>query len=167
MKKASKLVLVALLIIVAITMPTYFYMRQNAGTEGSIQIKGAVGNPGNFTYTQLKAFVPVTVTVTLTSSSHVADNGIFIYTGVPLTVLLGQAQCFANATSVYVQAADGYGTTIPIEDAKKANTVLAYERNGTALAALSAGGEGPFRLIIGDDQFAQRWVRGVSVIEVS
>jgi DMSO/TMAO reductase YedYZ molybdopterin-dependent catalytic subunit len=167
MKKASKLALIALLIIVAVTIPTYIYVRQNAGTEGNIQIKGTVGNPGNFTYTQLKTFAPVTVTVTLTSSSHVADNGVFNYTGVPLNVLLAQAQISVNATSVYLQAADGYGTAIPIQDAQKANTILAYEKNGTTLTVFSAGGEGPFRLIIGDDQFAQRWVRGVSVIEVS
>ena len=166
MKKATKAAIIAFALLIIAVVPVYFYMRQNAGTEGSIQIKGAVSNPGNFTYSQLEAFSPVNVQVTLSSSSHAADNGNFTYTGVSLKVLLEQAHVSANATSVYIQAADGYGTTIPIQDAQNANTILAYQKDGTPLTALSAGGEGPIRLIIGNDEFAQRWVRGVSVIEV-
>jgi DMSO/TMAO reductase YedYZ molybdopterin-dependent catalytic subunit len=165
MKKANKVAIIALIAIIAVTVPVYFYMRQNAGTEGSIQIRGAVSDPGNFTYSQLKAFSPVTVQVTLSSSSRPADNGVFIYVGVPLNVLLEQAQISTSTTSVYVQAADGYGTTIPLQDAQNANTILAYQKDGAELTALSEGGEGPLRLIIGNDQFAQRWIRGVSVIE--
>jgi len=166
-KKTNKITLIAIVIIVAITVPVYFYMRQNAGTEGSIRIKGAVSNPGNFTYSQLKAFSPVTVQVTLTSSSHAADNGVFNYTGVPLKVLLEQAQISANATSVYVQAIDGYGTTIPIQDAMDQNTILAYAKDGSPLTDLKNGGEGPVRLIIGNDQYAQRWIKNVASIEIT
>jgi DMSO/TMAO reductase YedYZ molybdopterin-dependent catalytic subunit len=166
MRKANKIAITALILVIAVTVPIYFIMRQNAGTEGSIQIRGAVDNPGNFTYSQMEAFSPVTVQVTLSSSSHPADNGVFNYTGVSLNALLQQAHISANATSVYIQAADGYGTTIPIGDAQKANTILAYQKDDASLIALSAGGEGPIRLIIGADQYAQRWVRGVSVIEV-
>jgi DMSO/TMAO reductase YedYZ molybdopterin-dependent catalytic subunit len=166
MNKASKIAIVALIVVIAVTVPVYFYMRQNAGTEGSIMVRGAVDNPRNFTYDELKSFLPVTVQVTLSSSSHAADNGVFSYTGVPLSMVLEEARLSQNATSVYLQAADGYGTTIPIQDARNPNTILAYEKDGTALTALSEGGEGPIRLIIGNDEFAQRWVRGVSVIEV-
>jgi DMSO/TMAO reductase YedYZ molybdopterin-dependent catalytic subunit len=167
MQKATKLAIIAFVVLIIAVVPIYFHMRQNAGTEGTIQIKGAVGNPANFTYSQLEAFTPVTVQVTLSSSSHAEDNGVFNYTGIALGTLLEQAEVSANATSVYVQAADGYGTTIPIEDGKNANTILAYQKDGAPLTALSAGGEGPIRLIIGSDEFAQRWIRGVSVIEVS
>ncbi|MCW4010333.1 MAG: molybdopterin-dependent oxidoreductase [Candidatus Bathyarchaeota archaeon] len=166
MKKANKIALVALVVLVLVTVPVYVYMRQNSGTEGSILIKGKVGNPGNFTYSQLEGFAPVTVQVTLSSSGHAQDNGVFNYTGVPLGVVLEEADAFENATSVYLQAADGYGTTIPIADAKAANTILAYQKDGAALTALVEGGEGPLRLIIGNDQFAQRWIRGVSIIDV-
>jgi len=166
MKKANKIALVTLVVLVLVTVPVYVYMRQNAGTQGSILIKGKVVNPGNFTYSQLEAFAPATVQVMLTSSSHAQDNGVFNYTGVPLWVVLEEADTFENATSVYIQAADGYGTTITIADAQNANTILAYQKDGAALTALSTGGEGPIRLIIGNDEFAQRWIRGVSVIEV-
>ncbi len=166
MKKSSKLAIAALIILVAATIPVYLYIRQNAGTEESIQIRGAVDNPGNFAVSQLKAFAPVNVQVTLSSSSKPADNGVFTYTGASLDALLQQVHVSANATSVYIQAADGYGTTIPLQDAENSGTILAYQKDGAPMTALSAGGEGPIRLIIGADQFAQRWIRGVSVIEV-
>lgn len=167
LKKANKIAIIALAIIIAITVPVYLYMRQNSGTEGSIQIKGAVGNTVSFTYSELQAFPPFTVQVTLVSSSHSADNGDFSYTGVQLKTLLEQAQVSANASSVYIQAADGYGATISMEDAQNEKTILAYQKDGEALTPLSSGGEGPVRLIMGADQYAQRWIRGVSVIEVS
>jgi DMSO/TMAO reductase YedYZ molybdopterin-dependent catalytic subunit len=82
MKKASKVAVIAFALLIIAVVPVYFYMLQNAGTEGNIQVRGAVSNPGNFTYSQLKAFSPVTVQVTLSSSTHAADNGFFNYTGV-------------------------------------------------------------------------------------
>ncbi|XES76166.1 MAG: molybdopterin-dependent oxidoreductase [Candidatus Bathyarchaeia archaeon] len=165
MNKASKIAIAALIVVIAVTVPVYFYMRQNAGVEGSILVRGAVDNPQNFTYSELKAFTTVTIQVTLSSSSHVADNGVFNYTGVPLSAVLQEAHISPNATSVYLQAADGYGATIPLQDANNPHTILAYEKDGSALTPLSEGGEGPIRLIIGNDEFAQRWVRGIAVIE--
>jgi DMSO/TMAO reductase YedYZ molybdopterin-dependent catalytic subunit len=81
-------------------------------------------------------------------------------------LLLEQAHVSANATSVYIQAADGYGTTISIQGSQNTNTILAYQKDGAPLTTLSAWGEGPIRLIIGNDEFAQRWIRGVAIIEV-
>ena len=168
MKKATKVAAIAFTLLIIAVVPVYFYMRQNAGTEGTIQIKGAVGNPSNFTYSQLEAFSPVTVQVTLSSSSRPEDNGNFTYTGVALKALLEQAQISANATSVFVQAADGYGITLPIEEVmQNEKAVLVYKKDGAPLKALSEGGEGPIRLVIATDEFAQRWVRGVTIIEVS
>jgi DMSO/TMAO reductase YedYZ molybdopterin-dependent catalytic subunit len=54
-----------------------------------------------------------------------------------------------------------------MQEAQNPNTIIAYQKNSEALTAIKAGGEGPLRLIIGGDQYAQRWVRGVAAIEVS
>ncbi len=149
-------------------MPLYNYTHPQSGTtdEASLQIRGEVVNLTNITLTQLKSYTSTTVQVTLSSSSRPQDNGVFDYTGVTLKTLLDKAQASANATSVYVQASDGYGSTIPIQDALNENTIIAYQRNGTALTMLKDNGEGPLRLIIANDQFAQRWIRGVAAIEV-
>jgi len=167
MKKSTKIAIAALILVIAATLPVYFYMRQNAGSEDLIQIRGAVFDPINMTQGNLKAFTPVIVQVMLTSSKNTAENGVFNYTGVPLSVLLQQVGIIENASSVYVQAADGYGISIPLADIIDNNqTVLAYERNGEPLLTIAEGGEGPYRLIIGTDEFAQRWIRGVTIIEV-
>ncbi|HTY75963.1 MAG TPA: molybdopterin-dependent oxidoreductase [Candidatus Nanoarchaeia archaeon] len=165
MKKADKIVVAVAVLLVIVVFPVYFEMLHNARTEGSIQIRGAVGNPEDLTFSQIEAFPNVT-TCFGAKSILLLDNGGFNYTGVPLMVVLEQARISPNATSVFIQAPDGFAVTLSIEEAKDANTILAYQKNGAAMTALSAGGEGPVRLVIGGDEFPMRWVKGVSQIEV-
>jgi DMSO/TMAO reductase YedYZ molybdopterin-dependent catalytic subunit len=167
MKKSAKIALVAFVVLSVVAVPLYFSTRPQAASEGSLQIKGQVSNPLNVTLSELQSYTPTTIQVTLTSSSRAQDNGVFNYTGVALKDLLSQAQASANATSVYIQAQDGYGATIPIQDAQNPNTVIAYQKDGAPLTLLKDDGEGPLRLIVGNDQYAQRWIRGVVAVEVS
>ncbi len=167
MKKTSKIALAILLILVAAAVPLYFYTRPAPVPQGTMQITGQVSNPMNITLSQLQTYTPTTLQVTLTSSSQPSGNGVFNYTGVLLSTLLQKAEVSANATSVYIQASDGYGTTLSMQDAMSQKTIIAYQKDGKALTPLKSGGEGPFRLIIGTDQYAQRWVMGVVSIQVS
>ena len=167
MKKTTKIAIVAFILLIVAAVPLYYYTRPDTAQTDTLQIKGKVNNPTTLTLSQLKTYPATTLQVTLSSSSRPSDNGIFNYTGVPLKDLLNEAQVSDNATSVYIQASDGYGTTIPIQDAMNQNTIIAYQKNGAPLTALKDDGEGPLRLIIGSDQYAQRWVRGVAAIEVS
>jgi DMSO/TMAO reductase YedYZ molybdopterin-dependent catalytic subunit len=167
MKKSTKITLALFIILVVSAVPLYLYTRPAQVKEGAVQIKGQVSNPLTITFSQLENYTPQTLEVTLSSSNPISDNGVFNYTGATLRTLLEQANLSANATSVYIQASDGYGTTIPIQDAMNQNTIIAYQKNGVPLTALKDDGEGPLRLIIGSDPYAQRWVRGVVAIEVS
>ena len=168
MKRNTIIIIAVFVALLVAVVPLYNYTRPPAAPteEVSLQIFGEVANPTNITLTQLKSYTATTVQVTLSSSSRPQDNGVFDYTGVTLKTLLDQAQASNNATSVYVQALDAYGSTIPIQDALNQNTIIAYQRNGTALTLLKDNGEGPLRLIIGNDQYAQRWVKGVAAIQV-
>ncbi|MCW4005209.1 MAG: molybdopterin-dependent oxidoreductase [Candidatus Bathyarchaeota archaeon] len=167
MNKGTKIAIVAFVLLIIAAVPVYLHVRQNAGSEEYVQVKGAVAEPQNFTLSDLKAFEPVTVQVTLASSSHASENGDFTYKGVPVMVLLQATQASTNAQSVYFQAVDGYGTTIPIQDLQQNNqAILAYEKDDQPLTPLTDGGEGPIRLIIGTDQYAQRWTRGVASIDI-
>jgi DMSO/TMAO reductase YedYZ molybdopterin-dependent catalytic subunit len=168
MKRSIIIVVIVFVSLMVVVMPLYNYTHPQSRTtdEASLQIRGEVVNITNITLTQLKSYTSTTVHVTLSSSSRPQDNGVFDYTGVTLKTLLDKALVSANATSVYVQASDGYGSTIPIQDALNENTIIAYQRNGTTLTMLKDNGEGPLRLIIANDQFAQRWIRGVAAIEV-
>lgn len=167
MKKSAKVAIVLFVLLIAAAVPLYYYTRPDSTPEGTLQIKGQVSNPLNITFSQLQTFTPVTIQVTLSSSSRGQDNGVFNYSGVRLGTLLEQASVSANATSVYIQASDGYGTSIPIADAMNQNTIIAYQKDGVPLTALKDDGEGPLRLIIGNDEYAQRWIRGVVAIAVS
>ncbi len=167
MKKSTKIALAILIVLVAAAVPLYFLSRPASVPQGTLQITGQVSNPMNITLSQLQTYTPVTLQVTLTSSSQPSGNGVFNYTGVPVSTLLQKAGVSANATSVYVQASDGYGTTLSMQDAMNRKTIIAYEKDDASLAALKNGGEGPLRLIIGTDQYAQRWVSGVVSIQVS
>ena len=168
MKKATKIAVIVFVLLAIVAVPLYLYMRQQAGPEGMIQVKGAVNNPANVTVSELKRGSSVTVQVTLTSSSNPEENGVFNYTGVPLRAVLEQADVVGNATSVYVQASDGYGITLPLREVmQNEQMILAYAKDGDPLKPLVEGGEGPVRLVIATDEFAQRWIRDVTVIVVS
>ena len=127
MKKATKIAVIAVIVLVVVAVPFYFYMRQNVGTAEGVQITGAVSNPENLTISQIEAFSPVTVTVKVKSLNPL-ENGTFDYTGVPLKVLLEQAQISPNASSVFIQAPDGYAITLSIQEAQKANTIYSLSQ---------------------------------------
>jgi DMSO/TMAO reductase YedYZ molybdopterin-dependent catalytic subunit len=167
MKKTSKIALAILLVLVAAAVPLYFYAHPATVPSGILQITGQVNNPMSITLSQLQTYTALTVQVALTSSSKPSGNGVFNYTGVLLSTLLEKAGVSASSTSVYIQASDGYGTTLSIQDAMSQKTIIAYQKDGASLVPLKNGGEGPLRLIVGADQFAQRWVSGVVSIQVS
>jgi DMSO/TMAO reductase YedYZ molybdopterin-dependent catalytic subunit len=167
MKQASKAVIIVFIVLVVLAVPLYIYTRPEAVEAGTIAITGNVNNPQNVTLAQLESYQIFTIQAKLTSGGNPSDNGVFNYTGVLLRDLLNEAQISANATSVYVQASDGYGATITLKDAQNDNTMIAFSKDGSALTPLKSGGEGPFRLVVGGDTYAQRWVKGVIALKVS
>jgi DMSO/TMAO reductase YedYZ molybdopterin-dependent catalytic subunit len=168
MKKATKIALVIFALLIVASIPLYYFTRPDSTQPpDTLQIKGKVANTANLTLSQLETYPAVTMEVTVNSGGHPEGNGVFNYTGVLLKDLLNQAQISGSAVSVYIQASDGYGTTLTIQDAQNENTFIAYQKMGASLTLLRNGGEGPFRLIINSDEYAQRWVRGVVSIEVS
>ncbi|MCW3984017.1 MAG: molybdopterin-dependent oxidoreductase [Candidatus Bathyarchaeota archaeon] len=166
MKKSNKFALIVFFALIVAAIPLYYLALPDASQpEETLLIKGKVNCPTNVTFTELESFQAVTLHVTLTSSSRLKDNGDFNYTGVRLNDLLNLVEPYENATSIYIQASDGYGTTLSLQEARGENVIIAYLKDGQKLSLLKDGGEGPLRLIIGDDEFAQRWTRGVVVIE--
>ncbi len=166
MKKSTKIAIIGFIVLIIAVIPLYYYTRPDASQPtGTLQIKGKVGNPANLTYTQLEAYPAITLQVNI--NGHQGGNGVYNYTGITLKELLNGAQVSSNATSVYIQASDGYGTTLTMQEAQKNTVFIAYKKDGATLSPLSEGGEGPYRLVISDDEYSQRWVRGVAAIEVS
>ncbi len=166
LKKSTKIALSFFLFLVILAVPLYIYTHPENVNAYTLSIKGNVDNPQEIELSQLQSYPTLTIQITLSSSSRPSENGVFNYTGVTLKSLLEQANVSSNASSVYIQAVDGYGTTISIQEAMDSNTLLAYEKDGMLLENLKDGGEGPLRLIIGNDVYAQRWIRGVAIVEV-
>jgi len=168
MNKSTKIALTVFFLLIVAAVPLYYYTRPDTTQQsGTLQIKGNVNKPITLTLTQLETYPSIILQVTLSSSSRVQENGVFNYTGVTLKDLLSQVQTYSNAASVFVQASDGYGTTLNMQESLNQNTFIAYQKGSKPLTLLKDGGEGPLRLIIGDDQYAQRWIRGVAAIEIS
>jgi DMSO/TMAO reductase YedYZ molybdopterin-dependent catalytic subunit len=166
MKNSTKIAITVLAVLIVAAIPLYYYTRPDTTQPaGTLQIKGTVANPTNLTYTQLAAYPAISMQITI--NGHQGGNGNYTYTGVTLKELLTQAGASNNATSVYIQASDGYGTTLTMQEATKADVFIAYQKEGASMTALKDGGEGPFRLVIASDEFSQRSVRGVVAIEVS
>jgi DMSO/TMAO reductase YedYZ molybdopterin-dependent catalytic subunit len=164
MKKSTKITLAIFIILIIAAVPLYYLTRPPANTN--LQIKGKVNTPLNLEVNQLEKLQNSTIQVKLTSSSRIQDNGVFNYTGIPLQTLLAQAGIQDDATSIYIQASDGYGTTLTTQEANNPNTIVAFQKDGAPLTLLKNDGEGPLRLIIGSDTYAQRWVRGATTITV-
>jgi DMSO/TMAO reductase YedYZ molybdopterin-dependent catalytic subunit len=165
-KKATKTALVVLVLLIATALPLYIVVRPQ-GTEFALQVKGNVGIPLNFTLKEFAALPKSTIEATLTSSSHVEEIGTYNFTGVVLWRLLELCRVSENASSVYVQAIDGYGASLSIQELKQnPQILLAYQKNSEDLKPRSAGGTGPIRLVIGFDEYAQRWVKNVGAVEV-
>lgn len=144
MKKKNKIVIIAFALLILATLIVYAYSHPNIGTENSIIIRGAVSNPETLTFSQIEAFSPTTLNLTLNFPFHLADNGTYTYTGAALILVLDQAKVFPNATSIFVQAPDGYAVTLSIQEAQKATTILAYQKNGAPMTPLSTGEKDQF-----------------------
>jgi DMSO/TMAO reductase YedYZ molybdopterin-dependent catalytic subunit len=167
LKKETKIVIITLVLLIVIAVPLYLHLHSDDLQDTVLRIEGNVNNPINLTLNELKDMEPTTVDVELVSSSRPEDSGTFTYVGATLWSLLELADISEEAESVYIEAIDSYGITININDIKQnQQAVLAYSKNDEPLAPFAEGGEGPLRLIIGSDQYAQRWIKSVARVEV-
>ena len=84
-----------------------------------------------------------------------------MYTGVPLRALFEKAGVeVLEADTVINRAADGYTTAITgkqvlMED----NVYLVYAEDGAPLQTSDSGGDGPYMIVISQDQFSQNWCK--------
>ncbi len=81
------------------------------------------------------------------------------YTGVPFADLVQLKSIdISSYTSVSFTAADGYASALPIEDAMNASDCyIIIAEAGEPLGKKEDGGSGPYRMILPNDQFSQRW----------
>ncbi|PVX27533.1 MAG: hypothetical protein CW716_01815 [Candidatus Bathyarchaeum sp.] len=168
MNKGTKTAVIVFVLLVAVAVPLYFFTRPVDVQEGALQIGGTVNNPLNLTMSEIESLPSSDMQATLDSAVHVEDEGTFTYTGVTVASLLELADVSENASSVFIQSIDSYAITLSVDEImENPKIMLVYQKDGQALASYSEGGNGPLRLVIGSDEFAQRWVSSVVLIEIS
>lgn len=113
------------------------------------------------TLSELKARPSITEVITLNCVegwSNVAK-----WTGIPLTDLLKEAGIRNEATIVIFRAADGYSTSLTLEDIKAHRTILAYAVDGVDLPKEHGY---PLRLVV-EGKYGYKWIKWIESIELA
>jgi hypothetical protein len=126
------------------------------GVSTSVQLSGAVTNPGSYNLAALQGFSPVTETI-----------GTDMYTGVPLWTFLDPSNSNSNGQIVTVQGTDGYEVAYSLAEFDPSlggnpNDLLPYADTMGAFP-----GDGVARTITPTDNKQGRWVSNVDSIDVS
>ncbi len=136
-----------------LTPATEFYVRNHLGVpiinreDWKLVLEGAVARPLEWTYTELQRLSKVSSTVTLECAENLPGGrevGNARWTGVPLATLLEGAGVEAGAREVVLEGADrgldehemvpvSYARSLPLEQARSAETLVALEMNGQPL----------------------------------
>ncbi len=90
------------------------------------------------------------------------------YTGVLLKRVIEEAGIkLDNKNQVIVKAVDGYTVALTAAEVRKDDNVyIVYKNSGEYLQEKSKGGTGPYRIVIRDDQFGQRWCKFVMEVNI-
>jgi DMSO/TMAO reductase YedYZ molybdopterin-dependent catalytic subunit len=131
-----------------------------------LEIDGLVQNPATWRFQDLVGFKPTTQETTLMCISNGLDAGLIsnaVWKGLPLRDLLDQAGVLSGAARVRLHGVDNYTDTIPLENAMKPTTLLAYEMNGVPLPDRHGY---PLRVIV-PGYFGEKNVKWLTRIEVT
>jgi len=90
------------------------------------------------------------------------------FTGVELKrIIEGAGLDPAAINQVVTRAADGYSVSLSGDEVRMDDNVyIVFEQDGNDLGTREDGGTGPYRLVIRQDEFAQRWNKYLMEIEL-
>jgi DMSO/TMAO reductase YedYZ molybdopterin-dependent catalytic subunit len=129
-------------------------------SEYRLTVDGLVDNPLSLTYEDILARPSVTEVVLLICTTVFVDNA--EWTGTPLAGILEQAGVQAEAKRVEFFGADGYRTSVYIDEAMAPGTLVAYEVNGEVLPREHGY---PLRMVV-EGKYGSRWAKWLVRIEV-
>jgi len=129
-------------------------------TSWELTVDGFVVNNLSFSYDNFTALDNRTVTATLKCVE--GPFGRAEWQGVPLVDILDMANVTPGAKEVIFHAADGYTSSLTLEDAREEDVLLAYTMNGEVLPRDHGY---PLRLVA-PDKLGYKWVKWIVRIEV-
>jgi DMSO/TMAO reductase YedYZ molybdopterin-dependent catalytic subunit len=125
-----------------------------------LTIDGLVDNPVNLSYASLTARPNTTEAVTLDCVT--GRSATAYWTGTSLKGVLDTVGVKGNATKVVFLCADGYSTSLTIEEASKPDVILAWGMNGVILPADQGY---PLRLVV-PNNFGYKWAKFITHIQL-
>lgn len=92
----------------------------------------------------------------------------YTYKGILLKTLLEEKDIeLSGSKAVIASAVDGFVSVIPMDKVlEEDNVYLVYEWEGKPLGTREEDGEGPFMIIIKNDQFSQNWCKFTVEVKV-
>lgn len=128
--------------------------------EYRLTVTGKVDHELSLTYDEIRSLPKVTATPTLVCPGFFEDTA--TWSGAPISAILQMAGVQAEATRITLHAADGYGTSVSLEDALLPENYLAYELEGEPVPVLHGF---PLRAVF-PDKLGSFWVKWLVGIEV-
>jgi DMSO/TMAO reductase YedYZ molybdopterin-dependent catalytic subunit len=132
--------------------------------EWALTIGGLVSDPLELTYDELLDLPQESVFATLETISNAPGGssiGNAVWTGVPFGYLMDLVGLENAVLEVAFYCADGYSTSITIEEASEDGVILAYKMNGEPLASKHGF---PARMVV-PKKYGMKWPKWVNEIE--
>jgi hypothetical protein len=126
----------------------------------SLRIEGHVMNSTTLTYQEILAMPSTEVRATLKCVE--GPSGTAVWKGVPLRDVLDTVGVRDGAVDVVFHAADGYSSSLDLDDANEPDVLLCYGMNGEPLPE----GQGfPLKVVV-PGKSGYKWVKWIERIEV-
>jgi DMSO/TMAO reductase YedYZ molybdopterin-dependent catalytic subunit len=129
-----------------------------------LEITGLVANPATYTYADILHMPQETVYAVLETISNPPGGrliGNAVWTGVPLSYVLEQAGPDPSVLEVVFKCADGYSTSITLEEAEEEGVLLCYRVNGETLLPKHGF---PLRLVV-PGKYGMKWPKWITAME--
>lgn len=128
----------------------------------TLQVHGEIQTPYTINYQELMEFeqVDITCDVHCVTGWTLLDSS---WRGVPLISLLEKAHPNMDKGFIVFEAAHGYTTSIPFDEARKSNVILAHTFSGTPLPGPNGA---PVRALVPDRYFykSAKWMEGLKIV---
>lgn len=169
MKKRNLLiVIIIVLLVVAVAVLALLNRPQSPLISGQLDIIAGEDVLAQFSAEDIMALPAEEFEQNIVSGNQEDSSG--RWTGVALPLLLDQAAPGwqeAGYTMVAAQAEDGYVVAFELAEAAAEDNVYAcYLLDGQGLGAMDEGGDGPFRLVVRNDEFGTRCIRNLCQLEL-
>ncbi len=169
--KEKKIILVMTCILTILTIIFVFLNKNTLTNYGDEKIDGTIlfiyGEQQDYVDFEYIEKLPQTEFEATVRSSGQSPKEV-MYTAVKMSDILNSLGIDYKSTNrAIIRAEDAYASAVSAEDIDiDDNVYIAYKIDDKYMQSRENGGEGPFQLVIRQDNFSQRWVKYVVEVEI-